>query len=138
MTIISCQVLPSGRLLFFNINSLIFRGFPLVSFHLDQATLSAFSWLYTSCVQLSKNITKYILFIIIHIFTLGFTFTFCNPPVSFAQPEDASKLWNNKCTVHVNERNQSKKTSHVIFKLTTYSIVRFSPQIMQWYHYMEI
>ena len=34
------------------------------------------------------------------------------------------------------ERNQNKnKTKHVTFKLTTRSIVRFSPQTMQWYHW---
>ena len=32
------------------------------------------------------------------------------------------------------ERNQNKKKpSHVTFKLTMRSIVRFSPQTMQWY-----
>ena len=33
------------------------------------------------------------------------------------------------------ERTKSKqKTSHVTFKLTTRSIVRFSPQTVQWYY----
>ena len=42
----------------FSINSLILPGFPLTSFHLAEASLSAFSWLYTlvctvvNCVQL--------------------------------------------------------------------------------------
>ena len=31
----------------FSINSLILPGFPLTSFHLAEASLSAFSWLYT-------------------------------------------------------------------------------------------
>ena len=31
----------------FSINSLIFSGFPLTFFHLAEASLSAFSWLYT-------------------------------------------------------------------------------------------
>ena len=31
----------------FSINSLILSGFPLTSFHLVEASLSAFSWLYT-------------------------------------------------------------------------------------------
>ena len=50
---------PSFRLLFvFSINSLIFPGFPLTSFHLAEASLSAVLWLYTlvcsvvNCVQL--------------------------------------------------------------------------------------
>ena len=32
------------------------------------------------------------------------------------------------------ERNHNKKPSHVTFELTKRSIVRFSPQTMQWYH----
>ena len=39
---------PSFRSVFvFSINSLILSGFPLTSFHLAEASLSAFSWLYT-------------------------------------------------------------------------------------------
>ena len=47
MTIICYQVLLSGRLSFFSLCSLILHGFPLTSFHLPEASLSAFSWLYT-------------------------------------------------------------------------------------------
>ena len=47
----------------------------------------------------------------------------------------SNKLWNSNRTVHVNEWIQNKsKPSHVTFKFTTRSIVRFSPQTMQWYH----
>ena len=39
---------PSFRSAFvFSINSLILSGFPLTSFHLAEASLSVFSWLYT-------------------------------------------------------------------------------------------
>ena len=39
---------PSFRSAFvFSINSLILSGFPLVSFDFAEASLSAFSWLYT-------------------------------------------------------------------------------------------
>ena len=39
---------PFFRLAFvFSINSLILSGFPLTSFHLAEASLSAFSWLYS-------------------------------------------------------------------------------------------
>ena len=39
---------PSFRLAFLSsINSLILSGLPLTSFHLAEASLSAFSWLYT-------------------------------------------------------------------------------------------
>ena len=38
-----------------SINSLILSGFPLNSFHLFEASLSAFSWLYTLvCVVVQK------------------------------------------------------------------------------------
>ena len=62
-------------------------------------------------------------------------YLFCNQPILFAQLEDVNKLWNNNHTVHMNERNRSKmKPCHVTFKMTTRSIVRFSPQTEQWYH----
>ena len=35
---------------FFSINTLILSGFPLTSFHLTEALLSAFSWPYTLVV----------------------------------------------------------------------------------------
>ena len=48
ITIIYYKVLPSIRSSFvFSMNSLILHGFPLASFHLAEASLSAFSWLYT-------------------------------------------------------------------------------------------
>ena len=45
-TFICHQVLLSGRLSFFSLCSLILHGFPLTSFHLLEASLSAFSWSY--------------------------------------------------------------------------------------------
>ena len=61
-------------------------------------------------------------------------YSICNQPVLFEQLENVNKLWNNNRTVHVNEQNQNKKkkTSHVTFKLTTHSMLQFSPQTMQW------
>ena len=48
---------PSFRSTFvFSINSLILSGFPLTSFHLAEASLSAFSWLYT---LVSSIVQKY-------------------------------------------------------------------------------
>ena len=41
------------------------------------------------------------------------------------QPHRACERMNSK---------QKQKPSHGTFKLTTRSIVRFSPQTMQWYH----
>ena len=48
---------PSFRSTFpFSINSLILCGFPLISFHLTEAPLSAFSWLYTLvCAAVNAN-----------------------------------------------------------------------------------
>ena len=60
----------------FSINSLILSGFPLI-FYLAEASFSTFLWLYTLAwmllrVQLSKNITKCFLFVIVHIFSTHF------------------------------------------------------------------
>ena len=66
---------PSFRSAFvFSINPLILSGFHLTSFHLAEASLlylllHGFTLL---CVQLSKNIKKCLLFIIIHIFSINF------------------------------------------------------------------
>ena len=48
---------PSFRLgLVFSINSLTWSGFPLTSFHLAEATLSCFSWLYALvCAVVQKH-----------------------------------------------------------------------------------
>ena len=56
----------------FSFNSLILSGFPLTSIHLAAASQSAFLWLYTLSVQLFKNITKCLLFMIMHIFSAHF------------------------------------------------------------------
>ena len=64
-------------------------------------------------MQLPKNVTKCLLFIIIHIFSI---YSFYNQPVLFAQLENVNKLWNNNRTEHVNERNQNKnktKSRHI-------------------------
>ena len=54
----------------FSFNSLILPGFPLTSFHLAETSLSVFSWLYTVMCVAIQNITKCLLFIIIHIFSI--------------------------------------------------------------------
>ena len=112
---------PSFRAVFvFNINSLILPGFTLISFHLAETSLSAFSWLYTlACAFVQKYYTMFFIYNYSH-----FWYSFCYQPVLFAQLENVNKLWNNNRTVHVTERNQNKnKTKHVTFKLTTRSIV---------------
>ena len=62
---------PSFRSAFaFSINSLILPSFSLTCFHLAEASLSAFRGFMLLCIELSKNITKYVLFIVIHILVL--------------------------------------------------------------------
>ena len=68
------HVLPSG--LVFRGNLLIFSGIPLTSFPLAEASLSSFSRFYALCVQLSKNITKCLLFVSIHVFSTHFAVSF--------------------------------------------------------------
>ena len=56
----------------FNINSLILLGFPLASFHLAEASLSAFVWFYTRACS-CPNITNCLLLIIVYIFSTRLT-----------------------------------------------------------------
>ena len=89
---------PSFRSAFvFSINSLALSGLPLTSYHLAEAWLSAFSWLWTLVLQLSENITKCLLFLIIHIFSIHFAMNL----VLFIHLENVNKLWSNNCIVHV-------------------------------------
>ena len=63
----------SFRLAFvLSINSLILFGFPLTFFHLAEASLYDLPWFYTLVSAVLKNITKCLLFIIIHIFSTHF------------------------------------------------------------------
>ena len=74
-----------------------------------------------------------------HPFGLGRQILNEHPPLPLS-----NKLWDNNRSVHASERNQTKsktktKPSHVTFKLTTGSIVRFSPQkcndiMKRWLH----
>ena len=100
MTLICYQVLPSAFI--FSINLLISSSFHLTFLHLAEASLSAFSWLYTLvCEVVQKYHEMY--------FTYNhFLYSFCNQPALFAQGENVNKLWNNNRTVHVNEQDQSK------------------------------
>ena len=60
---------PFRSVFVFSFNSLILSGFLLNSFHLAEASLSVFSWLYT---LVCANLTKCLLFIIVHIFSIHF------------------------------------------------------------------
>ena len=109
----------------FSINSLILPGFPLTSFYLAKASISAFLCFYTLVYVV---VQKYLgmAFKIIHIFQ----YSFCNQPVLFSQLENVNKLWKNNSTMQVSERNQRK--SKAKFKFTR--VVRFSPLTVLWYH----
>ena len=102
MTLICYQVLPSAFI--FSINLLISSSFHLTFLHLAEASLSACSWLYTLvCEVVQKYHEMY--------FTYNhFQYSFCNQPALFAQGENVNKLWNNNRTMHVNKRNQNKKS----------------------------
>ena len=54
MTIMCYQALSSGRPFVFSISSLILSEFPSSSSHLAEASLSAFSWLYTLVCAVQK------------------------------------------------------------------------------------
>ena len=112
-----------------SINLLILPGFPLAPFHVVEASLSAFSWLYTFVCAVVQNFCD-----ISFIYNYShFQYSFCKEQISFAQ--NVKKLWSNRRTVHVNERNQnkSKATSRHV-SLIARSIARISPQILLWYH----
>ena len=58
----------------FSINSLILSGFPLIYFHLDEASLSTYSWLYT---LLTVVVQKYHKMYFIHIYSAHFAIKIC-------------------------------------------------------------
>ena len=94
---------PSFESVFiFSINSLILFGFPLTFFNLAEASLSAFSWLYTLVCALVQNITNII-------FSTRFAIKLL---ATFAQLGNVNKLWNNNHNVHVNEQNQIDHVFH--------------------------
>ena len=73
------------------------------------------------CVKLSKNITKCLLFIIIHIFSTHFEINLFY--LHNFNIENVNKLWSNNSTVHVNTRNQNKnktKLRHIQIDLAFY------------------
>ena len=125
---------PSLRPAFvFSINSLILSGFPLTSFHLAQASLSAFSSLCTLvCAVVQKYHEMYFIFNYSH-----FQYSFCNQPVLFAQLENVNKLWNNNRNVHVNkrDRNKNKTKSHHI-QIHDLVHKQYNGIIKGWHHYL--
>ena len=128
MTIICYQVLPSGRFSVF-INILILPGFPLTSFHLAEASLSAFWWLYTLVCAI---VQKYYEISFICNYS-PFWYSFCNQPVLFAQLRNVNKLWNNNRTVQLNKRNQNKiktKLRHIQIDDAFYCSIKPAKNVM--------
>ena len=98
---------PCSRSAFvFNINSLILSGFPLTYFHLAEAGLCTFSWLYAlACVVVQKY------------HEMSFIYNHSHSWSHFAinlfylqQLENVNKPWNNNRTEHVIKRNKKNKT----------------------------
>ena len=123
---------PFFRLAFvFSINSLTMSGFPLTFFDLAEASLSAFSWLYTLGCAVVQKYHEILLFIIIHIFSTYFA-------ISLFYLHNLKTQMNYGTTtalcMWMNEIKTKTKPSHVTFKLITRYIFRFSSQTMQWYH----
>ena len=111
----------------FNINLLILLGFLLTSFHLTEASLFSFSWFSTLVYAVIQKCHE-----------MSFIYAYTHFSTHFAinlfylqQLENVNKPWNSNRTEHVIKRNKNQnKASHVTFKLTMRSIVRFSPQTM--------
>ena len=82
----------------FSINSLILPGFPFTSFHLTEASLSAFLWLCALVCAVAQKILRNVFNNYSH-----FQHSFCNQPTLFAQLKNVNKLQNNNRTVHVNK-----------------------------------
>ena len=103
----------------FSINSLILSGFPLTSFYFSwNHTICFFVAFILFCLQLSKNITKCLLFIIIHISSTHFAIN-----LLFAQLECVHKIWNNNCNMHVNKW---------INKGFIYSPIKLHKNLLKW------
>ena len=96
---------PSFKSIFiFSINSLILSGLPFILFHLAEASLSDFWWIYT---LMYAAVQKYYEISLFYNYS-HFYYSFCNQPVSFAQLENINQLWNNNCAMHVNKRFKNK------------------------------
>ena len=112
---------PSFRSAFiFSFISLIFSSFPLTSLHLAEASNLLFCGFTLLCVQMSKNITKCLLPIIVHIFSTHFA-------INLFYLHNLKTKTNYKTTapcMGTNEIKAKTKLSHVTFKLTMYCIVR--------------
>ena len=123
----------SFRLTFvFSINPLILSGFFFTSFHLAATSLLylLLRGLILLCVQLSRNMKKYLLFIIIHVFSTHFAVN-----LFFGAIWKRANYWAAAAPcIWTNEIKTKTKPSHATFRLTTRFIVRFTLKTMQWYH----
>ena len=92
-------------------NSLILSGFPLTSFHLAEASLSGFSWLYDPvCAVVQKYREMPFIYNYSH-----FEYSFYNQPVLIAKLENVNKLWNNNYNyTTATERTKSKQKQNQV------------------------
>ena len=86
--------------------NLVWLSFDLFSFSWSLTIYLLLCGIILLCVQLSEKIKKFLLYIIIHIFSSHFAIN-----VFFPQLENVNKLWNNNRTVDMNEQNQNKITT---------------------------
>ena len=104
---------PSFRsALVFSINSLTMSGFSFTSFHLDEASLPVFLWLYTLVgAVVQKHHEMYFIYNYSH-----FQYSFCNQPVSFAQLENVKQTMEQQphrtCERTKSKQKENQVTSH--------------------------
>ena len=104
MTIVCYQVLCSGQFCFqYQLINFVWLSFDF--FHLTEASLSVFSWLYTFVFAVVQIYHKCLLSIIIHVLVLPLQ------SIRFICTtwKREQTMWNNNRTVHVNEQNQNKR-----------------------------
>ena len=101
---------PSFRSAFvFSINSLILSGFPLISFHLAEASLSAFSWFYTLvCAVVQKSF--------VYDYS-HFWYSLCNQPVLFAQLEQQP----HRACEQTKPKQKRNRARHIQIDLAVYN-----------------
>ena len=124
------SVLQVGFRFQYQLINLVWLSFDFFSFSWS-LTICFFVALY-SCVCSCPKISRNVFYLWLSTFLVLILQSIC-----FICTIWKRKLWNNNCTVHLNESNQNKnkdKSRHVTFKLTPRCIVQISPQTMQWYH----
>ena len=106
------------------------RVIPLTYFHLAEASLSAFLWLYTrvcSCPKISRN-AFFIYLVTFLVLILQLTYFICT---TWKRKQTMEEQPNRAHEGTKSKQKQSQVTSHSNWPR---AIVRLSPPTMQWYH----